>query len=113
MIAGLILFTLGILMKLRKIDFLIDRFQWFQKSIRKDGFEVAKDRLATFYSYLYLVIAVFLLIGAIILLIGAIILFINPDNSDIINLWTVIVTAIVGISGILYCNLSKHFLISN
>jgi hypothetical protein len=106
LIAGIILLILGILMKLRKIDFLIDRFQWFHKLIRKDDIEVDRDRLATFYSYLYIVIAVFLLIGAIIV-------FINPENVDTINLWTIIVTAIVGISGILYCNLSKRFLISN
>lgn len=106
LIAGIILLILGILMKLRKIDFLIDRFQWFQKLIRKDDIEVDRDRLAKFYAYLYIIVAVFLLTGAIII-------FIVPDNVDTINLWTMLVTVIVGISGILYCNLSKRFLISN
>ncbi|WP_371805111.1 DUF3784 domain-containing protein [Candidatus Lokiarchaeum ossiferum] len=106
LIAVIILFILGILMKLRKIDFLIDRFQWFQKLIRKEDIEVNRNRLATFYSYLYFVIAIFLLIGAIIL-------FIDPENGENINLWTVIVTVILGMSGILYCNLSKRFIISS
>jgi RsiW-degrading membrane proteinase PrsW (M82 family) len=87
------------------IDFLIARFQWFQNLIRKEDIEVNRDRVAKFYTYLYFVIAIFLLIGAIIL-------FINPENGDKINLWAVIVTLVVGMSGILYCNLSKNFIMS-
>ncbi len=103
LITGTILFIFGILMKLRKIDFILDRFQGFHEIIRKKEIEVKRDRLATFYSYLYIVIAI-------ILLIGAIITYINPEIVNKINLWTAIAAAIVGIGGILYCNLSKRFL---
>jgi hypothetical protein len=103
LITGIVLLILGILMKLRKIDFLLDRFQFFHKNIRKEDIEVRRDRLATLYSYLYIMIATLLVIGGIIV-------FVDSANSDKINLWTAIVAIILGIGGILYCNLSKSII---
>lgn len=100
---GLILCFLGILMRARKLDFLMARYEFFQMAIRKKNLSVDRERLSKFYSYF------FIILGGI-LLIAAIIQFIIPEMSKGITFWIFIVVAAVGIIGILYCNLTNRYL---
>ena len=106
LIVGLILCVLGILMKARKIDFILMRYEGFQKAIRKKKIEVDRDRLSKFY------FSLFILLGSI-LLIAAIIQLIIPSSSENISFWIFVVVAALGTIGILYCNLSTRYLTSD
>jgi len=103
LIIGIVLCVLGILMKLGWLKFLIDRYEGFHKAIRKNKFSVDKEGLSKFYSILFFVIGVPLLIVAII---G----FIIPDSFKLISTWIYVVLIVIGISGILYLNISNRFI---
>ena len=103
LIIGIVLCLLGILMKIGWLKFLIDRYEGFQKAIRKNKFIVDKKGVSKFYSILFFILGVPLLIGAII---G----FIIPDRFKLISTWIYIILIVIGISGILYLNLSNRFI---
>ncbi len=103
LIIGIVLCVLGILMKVGWLNFLIDRYEGFHKIIRKKKSVVDKERVSKFYSILFFVLGVPLLIGVII---GLII----PDSFKLISTWLYVVLIVIGISGILYLNLSNRFI---
>jgi len=80
---GIALCILSILMRLRKLDFFLGRYEGLSK----------------YYSILYLVVGVILLIGGVIILIG-------PNNVDTITNVTYIVVIVIGLLGMLYLNLT-------
>ncbi len=100
---GLVLCVLGILMKVGWLNFLIDRYEGFQKAIRRKKFSVDKEGVSKFYSILFFVLGVPLLIVAIF---G----FIIPDSFELISTWIFVVLIVIGISGILFLNLSNRFI---
>jgi len=102
LIVGIALCALGVLMKIGWLNFLIARYEWFQKAIRKKEFSVNKEKVANFYSILFIVIGVPLLISGII---GLII-----PNDKKIAFWIIVTLIATGISGIIYLNASKRFL---
>ncbi len=101
--AGIVLCVLGILMLLGMLGFLIDRYEWFHKSIRKRTINVRREILAKFYAALFVVTGVPLLIGAII---G----YINKEAFETYSLWLFIAVAALGVIGILFCNLTNLFI---
>jgi len=103
LIIGIVLCVLGILMKVGWLNLLIDRYEGFQKAIRKNKLFVDKKGVSNFYSSLFFLIGIPLLILAII---G----FILPDTYELISTWMYLVLIVIGISGILYLNLSKRFI---
>jgi len=103
LIIGIVLCVLGILMIVGQLNFLIDRYEGFHKVIRKKKFSVDKEGLSKFYSILFFVLGVPLLIVAII---G----FIIPDSFKLISTWIYVALLVIGIIGILYCNLSNRFI---
>jgi len=103
LIIGIVLCVLGILMKVGWLNLLIDRYEGFQKAIRKNKLFVDKKGVSNFYSILFFLIGIPLLILAII---G----FILPDTYELISTWMYLVLIVIGISGILYLNLSKRFI---
>ncbi|MHA1929395.1 MAG: hypothetical protein ACTSV2_12540 [Candidatus Thorarchaeota archaeon] len=104
LIIGLILIILAMSMRFRKVDFLIDRFSFFQKVIRKGNFEVDREALSKYYSVLFSV-------PGVILLIGTVLLYIYPSIYDTLSpiLWITLIS--IAILGILYANVSKRFLV--
>jgi len=100
---GIILCILGILMRARQLDFLIDRYEVFHKAIRKRNLSVDREGLSKFYSKLFFILGV-------ILLIAAFIQFIKPNDYELITTWIYIALIAIGIIGILYCNLTNRFL---
>ncbi|MGC9781264.1 MAG: hypothetical protein HZR80_18630 [Candidatus Heimdallarchaeota archaeon] len=86
-----------------QLKFMINRYEGFHKKIRKKEISVDKEGLAKFYSILFFVLAVPLLVVAII---G----FIKPDLFELIYIWIFIAVAMLGVIGILYCNLSNQFI---
>ena len=103
LIVGIVLCVFGILIKVGWLNFLIDRYEWFHKAIRKKKFSVDKEGLSKFYSILFFALGVPLLIVAII---G----YIIPDIYKVISTWTYIAVLAIGITGILYINLSNRFI---
>lgn len=102
LIVSIVLFALGFLMILGQLNFIIYRFEVFQRIFRKKDFNVDKEGLSRFYSVLFFVLGVPLLIGAIIGLI-------NPDMFSLFSIWLFVAVAVFGIIGILYCNVSNRF----
>lgn len=100
---GIVLCILSILMRLRKLDILLGRYEGFQKVFRKKPFNLDREGLSKYYSILYLVVGVILLIGGVIILIG-------PNNVDTITNVTYIVVIVIGLLGMLYLNLTDRFL---
>lgn len=103
LIAAIVLFALGFLMILGWVNFLIYRYEAFQRIYRKKDFSVDKEGLAKYYSILFFVTGTPLLIGAIIGLI-------NPDMFSLFSIWLFIAIAAIGIVGIVYCNVSNRFI---
>lgn len=103
LLVGIVLSIMAILMRARKLNFLISRFRSFQKAIRRKQIAVDEKQVSIFYSTLFFVLAIVLFIGTI----GQ---FMNSDNSELISWWTWIVCIVIGISGMLYLNLNKRFI---
>lgn len=104
LIAAIVLFGLGFLMLLGFLNFILLRYEFFQRAVRKKDFSVDKDGLSKFYSILFFATGTPLLIGAII---G----FINPEMFDLFSIWLFVAVAAIGIIGILYCNISNRFIV--
>ena len=102
LIIGIVLCALGVLMKVGWLNFLIARYEWFQKAIRKKKFSVDKEGVAKFYSILFFVIGVPLLI------LGITGVIVPVDKK--ITFWIIIALLAIGIPGIIYLNASKRFL---
>ncbi|MGC9779591.1 MAG: hypothetical protein HZR80_10150 [Candidatus Heimdallarchaeota archaeon] len=85
------------------IKITIKRFVWFQKAIRRKEIEVKKKELTIFFTILYFVIAIPLLTMAII---G----FINTQIPSLTFIWVYVAIVVLGIIGVLYINISKHFI---
>ena len=66
LIVGIVLCALGVLTKVGWLNFLISRYEWFQKVIRKKEFSLDKEGVTNFYIILFFVIGVHLLILGII-----------------------------------------------
>ncbi|MHA1953538.1 MAG: DUF3784 domain-containing protein [Candidatus Heimdallarchaeaceae archaeon] len=103
LIAGIILFILGFLMIFGQPSFILARYETFQKIIRRKEISVDKEGLSKFYSILFFISGTPLLIGAIIGLI-------RTDMDIWIFIWLFIAVAIIGVIGILYCNISNKFI---
>ena len=103
LIVGIVLCALGILMKVGWLNFLISRYEGFQKFFRKKKFSVDKEGVKKFYSILFFVVGVPLLIVAII---G----FIIPDSFKLMETWIYVALIVIGISGMLYLNLGNRFI---
>lgn len=104
LVASIILCVMGILMVFGQPRFLIARYEAFQKFIRRKTISVDGERLSKFYSILFFVTGIPLLIGAII---G----FINPEIFKEFSIWLVVAIAAIGFISILFCNISKRFII--
>jgi hypothetical protein len=103
LIVGIILCLLGLLMLLGQLNFLIKRYEWFHNAIRKQKISVKRLALSKYYAILFF-------IAGIPLMIGGIIGFINPDNFKLFSIWLYITIAVIGVLGILYCNISNRFI---
>ena len=103
LIVGIVLCVLGILMKVGWLNFLIDRYEGFQKAIRRKKFIVDREGVSRFYTGLFFVL------GALILIV-AIIGFVAPDSYELISIWIYVAIIALGITGLLYLNLSNRFL---
>ena len=100
LIVGIVLCVFGILMIFGQPSFLLARYEFFQKSIRKKMVEADREGLSKFYSILFFVTGFPLIIGAII---G----FINSDIFELFSLWLFIALAGIGLIGIIYCNVNS------
>ena len=103
LIISIVLFVLGFLMIFGLLDFLIDRYEVFHKAIRKKEFRINREGLSKFYSIMFFVLGIPLLIGAIIGLI-------NPELDKTVFIWLFVAVAVVGVIGIVYCNVSNRFI---
>ncbi|NVM16987.1 MAG: hypothetical protein HWN80_04675 [Candidatus Lokiarchaeota archaeon] len=103
LIIGIVLCVLGILMRVGWLNFLIDRYEGFQKVIRRKKFSVDREGVSKFYTGLFFVLGASLLIVAII---G----FITLDSYKLISIWIYLAIIAIGITGILYLNLSNRFI---
>ncbi|MHA1345819.1 MAG: hypothetical protein ACTSVO_14110 [Candidatus Heimdallarchaeaceae archaeon] len=103
LIAAIVLFALGFLMILGWVNFIIYRYESFQRIFRKKDFSVNKEGLSKYYSILFFVTGTPLLIGAIIGLI-------NPNMFSLFSIWLFVAVAAIGIVGIVYCNVSNRFI---
>jgi len=104
LIVGIILCLLGLLMLLGLLNFLIKRYEWFHNSIRKRKISVKGDVLSKFYAMLFFITGIPLVIGEII---G----FVYSDVYKLFSIWLYITIAVIGVIGILYCNISTNFII--
>jgi len=105
LITGIVLCILGILMLFTSLlNFVIMRYEWFHKSIRKKDISIDKEGLSKFYSLLFFITGIPLLIGGIIGIA-------SNDIFEIFGLWLFVAVAAVGVLGIVYCNLSNRFII--
>ncbi len=103
LIVGIIFFILGILMGVKRLDFLLDRYEFFAKLIRKRELSVDRVGLRQFYMILFFVL------GGIIL-IGGIVYSIAPDlNSDRFP-WIYSVLLVVGLPSFGYLIFTKRFI---
>lgn len=100
---SLVLITLGFIMLIGWLNFVIIRYEAFHRFIRKKEFRVEKERLKIFYSIIFFVTGVPLFIGAII---GLAI----QHLFDVYSLWLYIAVAAIGLIGILYSNISNQFI---
>lgn len=103
LIIAIVLFALGFLMILGWLNFIIYRYEFFQRIFRKKDFSVNKEGLSKYYSILFFVTGTPLLIGAVIGLI-------NPDMFSLFSTWLFVAVAAIGIVGIVYCNVSNRFM---
>ncbi|MHA1521736.1 MAG: DUF3784 domain-containing protein [Promethearchaeota archaeon] len=101
---GIILCVLGILMRAKKLNFLLLRYEGFQKVIRRRMVKVDKESLTRFY-FIGLI-----LIGGLLMITGMIQLL-KPKGYEIITTWMWISVLAIGISGMLYCNITSRFLV--
>lgn len=101
---GIVLCLLGFFVILSPTNILVSRFEGFHKAIRrKKKISVDKEGLSKFYAIMFFVLSIPLLIGAII---G----FINPDIFKLFSTWLLVAVAVLGLLGILYCNISNRFI---
>jgi membrane protein required for beta-lactamase induction len=100
---GIIMCVLAILMKLNVLNFVIARFEAFHKAIRKKPFSVDKKGLSNYYFILFLFVGVMFLIVALVQ-------YIEPANIDTISLVLYILVIVIGLSGMLYMNISNRFI---
>jgi hypothetical protein len=103
LIVSITLFVLGFLMMLGMLDIIINRYEGFHRAIRKKEFSVDRKGLSNYYAILFFILGIPLLIGAII---G----FINSELYNSFAIWLFVAVAVVGIVGILYCNVSSRFI---
>lgn len=103
LIAGIVLWVLGFFMIFGQLGFILARYGSFQKFIRRKEISVDKEGLSKFYSILFFISGTPLLIGAIIGLI-------RTDMDMWTFIWLFIAVAIIGVIGILYCNISTRFI---
>lgn len=103
LIVGIVLCALGILMLFGQPSFLLARYEGFHKAIRKNMKSANRESLAKFYSLLFLATGMPLTIGGIIGLIVA-------ETYEIFSLWLYVVVGVIGISGLIYMNVSKKFI---
>lgn len=101
---GIVLCLLGFFVILSPTNILVKRFEGFHKAIRrKKKISVDKEGLSKFYAIMFFVLSVPLLTGAII---G----FIKPDIFKLFSTWLFVAVAVLGLLGILYCNISNRFI---
>jgi uncharacterized membrane protein YoaK (UPF0700 family) len=94
---------MGVMMIFGQPRFILRRYESFHRFFRKQDISVDEKKLSKFYSILYFVTSIPLLVGAII---G----FINNEMFKEFSLWLVIAVVVIGVAGIIYCNISKRFL---
>ena len=102
LLIGVILCVLGILMRVGWLNFLIDRYEGFQKAIRRKKFLVDREGVSKYYSILFFSLGIYLVIVAIF---G----FLMPESLKLISIWMYVAVAI-GLTGILYLNVSNRFI---
>ena len=103
LIIGLFLIILGVLMKMRKVDFLLSRYESFHKIFRKKQFTLDREGLSRHYT-------VFYWIEGSLFLIIALLEFIEAFTSENSSIWAYSFAIALGILGILYCNITTKFL---
>ena len=105
LIVGLVLSVLGVFMKLGWLNFLIYRYEWFHKIVRKKEFTVNKKGVVNFFTNLFFAIGIPLLILG----------FVELTTSDLylqqISLWVWITCVVIAVIAIFYVNLSRKFII--
>jgi hypothetical protein len=89
-------------MRLGWLNFLIDRHEGFHKAIRIKKIFVDRKEVSKYYSILFFGLGIYLLIVAII---G----FLLPEILTLISI-LIIVALEMGITGIIYLNVSKRFI---
>ncbi len=94
----IILEIMAWLMRIRKLDILISRYESFQKLIRRRSFTVDKAGVANYYSYLFAFSGLSVFLS----------LFI--DTSKFVS-WIVIAFFVIIASGVLYLNIGKKYLV--
>ncbi|MHA1619632.1 MAG: DUF3784 domain-containing protein [Promethearchaeota archaeon] len=103
LVIGLLLIILGGLMRMRKGDFLLSRYESFHKIIRKKQFTLDREGLSRFYT-------VFYWIEGTLFIIIALLEFIEAFTSESSSIWAYGFAIAFGILGILYCNITTKFL---
>ena len=93
---------MGFLIVISRFNIVLDRYEWFQRKIRKKKIRANRKKLSMFYSILYFSTGIPVIITAII---G----FIYPDVYEQFSTWLWVVLIIVAIGGITYCNVTKRF----
>ena len=94
----IILLIMAWLMRIRKLDLLISRYEGFQKILRSKPFTVNEKGVANFYSYLFLFSGITVSFN----------LFVNTSelvSSVIIGFFVIIFVSV------LYLNITKRFLV--
>ena len=104
LIVGSVLSLLGVSMIFGQPSFLLARYEWFHKLIRKNMKSADRRKLSIFYSIMFFGAGVPIIIGSIV---GLTV----PDTFELFYLWLLLGAGIVGLSIGLYFNISKRFII--
>ena len=102
LIAGIILCLLGLMMLVWTKNFIVLRYEGFQKLVRKQEFEIKYKKLNVFIAILYFIIAIPILIVGII---GFV-----TELDTMIFVWTFFASGALGIIGSLFVNISRQFI---
>ena len=102
LIAGIVLCVLCFMMIVWTKNFIIMRYEWFHKLIRKKEIKAKYKELSIYFAILYFITAIPLVTIAIL---GFVIII--PDKT---YFWIYIADAGFGLIAILYANISKQFI---
>jgi hypothetical protein len=92
-----VLLVMAVLMRVRKLDFLLFRYQTFQNTFRKGTFNLDEEGLSRAYTYIFIFSAVIVVIYAL--------------TREMLGFWGEVVLFIAVFAQLFYLNVTKKFLV--